>query len=210
MISAARRRRSPTNMRCFPRFGRRIVRDRPDRHESAGARPNACATLSPRATGFRPSARPSGSEPLRSSRATGRRDLFRTFRNEALEQYRSLFDLASRYTYLSAKSYDYETGLLGSTAGQAVISWYRLGAGRWAISQAACPSGDGEHAGRRRGSPARWRGCRRTGPSPRAASGINNPDQERHPFFTPPRTLPGGRRRHRLIRPGGRRSSSTL
>ncbi len=47
---------------------------------------------------------------------------FRTFRNESLEQYRTLFDLASRYTYLAAKSYDYETGLLGSTQGQAVIS----------------------------------------------------------------------------------------
>ncbi len=46
---------------------------------------------------------------------------FRTFRNEALEQYRSLFDLAGRYTYLAAKSYDYETGLLGSTAGQSAI-----------------------------------------------------------------------------------------
>ncbi len=50
------------------------------------------------------------------------RDLtFRTFRNEGLEQYRTLFDLASRYTYLAAKSYDYETGLLGSATGQAVI-----------------------------------------------------------------------------------------
>ena len=47
---------------------------------------------------------------------------FRTFRNEALEQYRTLFDLASRYTYLAAKSYDYETGLLGSTAGKGVLS----------------------------------------------------------------------------------------
>jgi hypothetical protein len=47
---------------------------------------------------------------------------FRTFRNEALEQYRTLFDLASRYTYLAAKSYDYETGLLGSAAGKAVIA----------------------------------------------------------------------------------------
>ena len=46
---------------------------------------------------------------------------FRIFRNEALEQYRSLFDLASRYTYLAAKSYDYETGLLGSTQGQGVF-----------------------------------------------------------------------------------------
>lgn len=47
---------------------------------------------------------------------------FRLFRNEALEQYRSLFDLASRYTYLAAKSYDYETGLLGTTQGQSVFS----------------------------------------------------------------------------------------
>ena len=47
---------------------------------------------------------------------------FRAFRNEALEQYRSLFDLASRYTYLAAKSYDYETGLLGTTAGQGVFN----------------------------------------------------------------------------------------
>ena len=51
------------------------------------------------------------------------RDLtFRTFRNEALEQYRTLFDLSSRYTYLAAKSYDYETGLLGTVAGQDVIA----------------------------------------------------------------------------------------
>jgi hypothetical protein len=47
---------------------------------------------------------------------------FRTFRDEALEQYRTLFDLASRYTYLATKSYDYETGLLGTPQGQAVIS----------------------------------------------------------------------------------------
>jgi hypothetical protein len=47
---------------------------------------------------------------------------FRTFRNEALEQYRSLFDLASRYPYMAAKAYDYETGLLGSPQGQTVFS----------------------------------------------------------------------------------------
>jgi len=46
---------------------------------------------------------------------------FRLFRNESLEQYRSLFDLASRYTYLAAKAYDFETGLLGSTTGQKVF-----------------------------------------------------------------------------------------
>jgi len=47
---------------------------------------------------------------------------FRTFRNEALEQYRSLFDLASRYTYMAAKAYDYETGLLGTNQGKTVFS----------------------------------------------------------------------------------------
>ncbi|MCX8496218.1 MAG: hypothetical protein ORN51_08560 [Akkermansiaceae bacterium] len=47
---------------------------------------------------------------------------FRLFRNEALEQYRTLFDLGSRYSYLAAKAYDYETGLLGSTQGSAVFS----------------------------------------------------------------------------------------
>lgn len=46
---------------------------------------------------------------------------FRLFRNEALEQYRSLFDLASRYSYLAAKSYDYETGLLGTPQGQGIF-----------------------------------------------------------------------------------------
>jgi len=47
---------------------------------------------------------------------------FRTFRNEALVQYRTLFDLAGRYSYLATKSYDYETGLLGTPQGQAVIN----------------------------------------------------------------------------------------
>ena len=47
---------------------------------------------------------------------------FRAFRNESLESYKSLFDLASRYTYLAARAYDYETGLVdagnSSTANQ--------------------------------------------------------------------------------------------
>ena len=47
---------------------------------------------------------------------------FRVFRNEALEQYRSLYDLASRYTYLAAKAYDFETGLLGTSTGQTVFA----------------------------------------------------------------------------------------
>jgi len=47
---------------------------------------------------------------------------FRTFRDESLEEYRSLYDLAGRYTYLAAKSYDYETGLLGTSEGKSVVA----------------------------------------------------------------------------------------
>src|SRR5690606_15064636 len=39
---------------------------------------------------------------------------FRLFRNDALQKYRSSFDLAARYAYLAASAYDYETNLLGS------------------------------------------------------------------------------------------------
>lgn len=47
---------------------------------------------------------------------------FRLFRNEKLERYKTLFDLASRYALLSANAYDYETGLLGTDQGKAFIS----------------------------------------------------------------------------------------
>jgi hypothetical protein len=47
---------------------------------------------------------------------------FRLFRDESLEQYRSLYDLASRYSYLAVKSYDYETGLLGTSSGQKIFN----------------------------------------------------------------------------------------
>jgi hypothetical protein len=46
---------------------------------------------------------------------------YRTFRNEELSQYQALYDLAAQYTYLAVQSYDYETGLLGTSAGQALI-----------------------------------------------------------------------------------------
>jgi hypothetical protein len=36
---------------------------------------------------------------------------FRIFRNDALQKYRAQFDLASRYVYLAAKAYDFETNL---------------------------------------------------------------------------------------------------
>ncbi len=42
---------------------------------------------------------------------------FRIFRDEALQRYTAAFDLAARYTWLAAKAYDYETGLLGAWSG---------------------------------------------------------------------------------------------
>lgn len=46
---------------------------------------------------------------------------FRLFRNEKLERYRTLMDLASQYALLAANAYDYETGLLGTSAGRSFI-----------------------------------------------------------------------------------------
>lgn len=47
---------------------------------------------------------------------------FRIFRNEKLERYKTLFDLAARYSYLAANAYDYETGLLGTEVGKAFVN----------------------------------------------------------------------------------------
>ena len=47
---------------------------------------------------------------------------FRLFRSEKLERYKTLFDLAARYSMLAANAYDYETGLLGTSAGRDFVS----------------------------------------------------------------------------------------
>ncbi len=99
---------------------------------------------------------------------------FRTFRNEALEQYRSLFDLASRYTYLAAKSYDYETGLLGTEAGDAVVagivSARSLGDLTGGVPQATTSTlGDSGLAGTMARLQADWSVAK-------GRLGINNPD----------------------------------
>jgi hypothetical protein len=99
---------------------------------------------------------------------------FRTFRNEALEQYRSLYDLASRYTYLAAKAYDYETGLLGSTSGQstinAIVASRALGDLTGGVPQATVSTlGDAGLAGTMARLQADWSVAK-----PRL--GINNPD----------------------------------
>ncbi|HEY6228424.1 MAG TPA: hypothetical protein VI282_14995, partial [Verrucomicrobiae bacterium] len=46
---------------------------------------------------------------------------FRIFRNEKLERYKSLFDLASKYSLLAANAYDYETGLLHTQEGKEFV-----------------------------------------------------------------------------------------
>ena len=47
---------------------------------------------------------------------------FRVFRNEKLERYKALQDMASMYTFLAAQAYDYETGLLGTDEGRKFIN----------------------------------------------------------------------------------------
>lgn len=46
---------------------------------------------------------------------------FRIFRNEKLERYKTLFDLAARYSLLAANAYDYETGLLDTPSGRSFV-----------------------------------------------------------------------------------------
>jgi len=47
---------------------------------------------------------------------------FRLFQNEKLERYLTLFNLAGEYAFLAAQAYDYETGLLGTSQGQAFLN----------------------------------------------------------------------------------------
>jgi hypothetical protein len=47
---------------------------------------------------------------------------FRIFRNEKLERYKTLFDLAAQYCFMSAQAFDYETGLLHTTDGREFLN----------------------------------------------------------------------------------------
>lgn len=47
---------------------------------------------------------------------------FRIFRNEKLERYKTLFDLASQYSFMAAKAFDYDTGLLHTERGKEFIN----------------------------------------------------------------------------------------
>jgi len=73
---------------------------------------------------------------------------FRLFRDEKLERYKTLFDLAAQYSLLAANAYDYDTGLLGTPAGRdfkrRIISARALGVVR---------NGEPQFAGSNRGDP---------------------------------------------------------
>jgi hypothetical protein len=47
---------------------------------------------------------------------------FLVFQNEDLERYTTLFNLAAEYAFMAANAYDYETGLLNTPSGQALIN----------------------------------------------------------------------------------------
>ena len=47
---------------------------------------------------------------------------FLVFQNEDLQRYNSLFNLAAEYAYMAANAFDYETGLLGTPAGQSYLN----------------------------------------------------------------------------------------
>lgn len=73
---------------------------------------------------------------------------FRVFRNEKLERYKALLDLASRYALLAANTYDYETGLLGTAQGRSFVS--RIMASR---SLGVMEEGEPQFAGSNTGDP---------------------------------------------------------
>lgn len=73
---------------------------------------------------------------------------FRIFRNEKLERYKTLFDLAARYSFLAATAYDYETGLLSTDAGRGFIN--RVVSAR---SLGVMHDGEPQYAGSNTGDP---------------------------------------------------------
>lgn len=73
---------------------------------------------------------------------------FRSFRNEKLERYKTLFDLSARYAFLAANAYDYETGLLNTSAGRAFVNRI-LGARALGVVR----DGEPQYAGSNTGDP---------------------------------------------------------
>lgn len=76
---------------------------------------------------------------------------FRAFRDEALERYKSLFDLAALYTYLAARAYDYETGLLDASGSAKAATFYQQIVQARALG--VVTNGQPQFAGARTGDP---------------------------------------------------------
>lgn len=102
---------------------------------------------------------------------------FRVFRDEKLERYKSLFNLAARFAFMSAQAYDYETGLLYTDEGREFID--RIVASR---ALGVVENGSPQFAGSNTGDPglssvlaemnADWQVLR-------GRLGHNNPDTEK-------------------------------
>jgi hypothetical protein len=73
---------------------------------------------------------------------------FRIFRSEKLERYKTLFDLSARYAFLAANAYDYETGLLNTSAGRSFIN--RIVSAR---ALGVVKNGEPQYAGSNTGDP---------------------------------------------------------
>jgi hypothetical protein len=73
---------------------------------------------------------------------------YRIFRDEKLERYKTLFDLAAKYTFMAANAYDYETGLLNTDKGKRFVN-------RIVNSRALgiVKNGDPQYAGSNTGDP---------------------------------------------------------
>ena len=108
---------------------------------------------------------------------------FRAFRNEALESYKSLFDLAARYTFLAARAYDYETGLANAAGSPIANDFFQK------IVQARAlgvfSNGAPQNAGSQGGDPGLSGALARMNSDwsvVKSRLGFNNPDKYRTTF----------------------------
>ncbi len=108
---------------------------------------------------------------------------FRAFRNEALESYKSLFDLSARYTFLAARAYDYETGLANAAGGSRANDFFQKIVQARALGVVA--NGQPQNAGSQGGDPGLSGALARMNSDwsvVKSRLGFNNPDRYRTLF----------------------------
>ena len=109
---------------------------------------------------------------------------FRAFRNEALESYKALFDLAARYTFLAARAYDYETGLADASGSSAANTFFQQIVQARALGVITA-DGRPQNAGSQGGDPGLTGALARMNADwsvVRTRLGFNNPDRYRTTF----------------------------